>query len=387
MARLLRERLRGIGIVDVQLTDACFLIARLPASAGRSDAVGSDVIGFLAHLDTTEDFNGADVRPQVHVDWDGAPIRLGEHWALDPAEHAGLLPYRGQTIITASGDTLLGADDKAGMAEIVTAAAYLQDHPEIAHGPLELIFTPDEENGMGMRCFPHERSQARYCYTIDGGAEGGIEAECFNAYVVEVRFEGYSIHPGTARGTMVNPIGMAATLLGFVPQSESPEATDGRYGFYCPTEIEGDLGSARLTFLIRDFDRDAAQRAHRGAARRGRRAGACLPGGRVRLKVAQQYLNMHAGLQEPPQLLEYARQAVRDSGIEPRMLAIRGGTDGAQLTEMGIPTPNIFSGACNMHGRFEWVALPAMVRAVQVIVNLARLWGAHPSDRVSEDGG
>ena len=372
LARLLVAELRELGIEDVELNDECFVIARLKGvDSNRAD---DEPVGLLAHLDTTEDFIGSGVVPQVHRNYDGGKIQLSRDWVLDPEEFPDLRRYSGETIITTSGTTLLGADDKAGIAEIMTAAAWLQAHPTFRRSALELIFTPDEENAMGIRRFPRAQIRSRYCYTVDGGDEAIIEAECFNAWGVTVRCFGYSIHPGLARGKMINPITIATALISMLPQSESPEATDGRYGYYCPLSIEGTFESARIVLYIRDFERSEVERRVEVIRALGALLERTYPGSRVEVLAEKQYVNMQEAIDQHPQLVDYARRAIRESGMEPELAPIRGGTDGSQLTEMGIPTPNLFTGAHNIHGRNEWIALPAMIRATQTLINLSRLW-------------
>lgn len=370
---LLALELAELGIDDVYRDAATgSIIARIPARGADSGAV---TIGFMAHVDTAPDFCGEGVSPQVIDNYNGGDIVLsGSGHVLGRADHPALADYVGATVITTDGTTLLGADDKAGVAEIMTAAAYLVRHPEIAHGPLELIFTTDEEVGRGMDNFPTERSSARYCYTLDGGDEGSVEAECFSAFHATVGFSGYAIHPGQARGKMVNPVSMASSFVTLLPRSESPEATDGRFGFYCPIELTAGLSEATLHVLIRDFELDQVKRRIAALEAIAAAVEAAYPGGSVSVKAEQQYLNMRDVMRDHPQVNEMVDRAIRATGIEPTWRSIRGGTDGARFTQMGVPTPNVFSGAHNMHSRFEWVALPAMVRAAKTVVNLAQLW-------------
>jgi tripeptide aminopeptidase len=371
LARMLVEELRAIGVSDIYFDDQCYVIARLPATTE-----GAESVGLMAHLDTSPDTSGENVQPLVHAAYDGGTISLPGGTELSPEENPDLVQYRGETIITSDGSTLLGADDKAGVAEIMTAVAYLQDHPEIPHGQIEIIFTPDEEIGKGMDHFPVSELRSLYCYTIDGGEEGGIEAECFNAYLATVRFQGHVIHPGSARGRLVNANTMAATFLSMVPRTESPEATDGRYGFYCPIEVKGDMNAATVELIVRDFTMSEVQRRLTALQRFAEAVESEFPGGRVEVDATEQYRNMYETLSHHPAVLETLEQAIRDTGMEPFRKVIRGGTDGARLTQMGIPTPNVFAGAHNMHGVHEWVALPTMVRAAKSIVNLARLWAS-----------
>ena len=372
LSRMLAAELRELGVEDVDLDEKGYLIARIPATTAELSDVTS--IGLMSHVDTSPDAGGENVQPQLHRSYDGGPLLLGEGVVLDPADYPNLAAYTGETIITSDGSTLLGADDKAGVAEIMTAVAYLTAHPELPHGPVEVIFTPDEEIGRGMDNFPLDRVSAGFCYTIDGGDEGTVEAECFSAYLAEVDFTGRVIHPGRARGKLVNAVTMAGMFLSMLPRSESPEATDGRYGFYCPLESSADLEHAHIELIVRDFEMAEVERRIDALRSMARAVEASFPGGRVAVTATEQYRNMRDILAEHPQTVDRARRAVEETGIEAKVEIIRGGTDGSRLTQMGIPTPNIFTGAQNMHGRHEWIALPAMVRASKTILNLLRLW-------------
>ncbi len=373
LARLLADELAGIGAEEVELDAGGFLLARLPSNLPVGRPV-PPVIGWIAHLDTSDAAPGGDIRPRVHDPYNGSIIQLEEGVTLDPRDEPLLLRYRGETVITSDGRTLLGADDKAGVAEIVTAAEYLLAHPEIPHGELQLVFTPDEEQGLSMERFPIGKIRARCAYTFDGSTEGAIETECFEAYKVEVSFEGVAIHTGVARGRLVNAIEMAAGFLQLVPQAESPQATDGRYGFYFPLEISGGSDRAQLLLYLRDFREEEVWRRVKALEAIAAAVEATHPGGRVRLQAHKQYSNLARYLADAPQVITILEEAVRRTGLEPRREIVRGGTDGARLSEMGIPTPNVFTGGVNYHSRKEWVALPAMVRAAAVALHLARLW-------------
>jgi tripeptide aminopeptidase len=373
LSRQLAAELQGLGLADARPDEEGFLFVRLPARlpAGRS---GVPEIALMAHLDTSDAAPGSDVRPVVHERYDGRRILLEQNVALDPAEFPQLERYRGRTVITSDGRTLLGADNKAGVAEIMTAAEYLLAHPQIPHGEVSLYFTVDEELGTGMLRFPRQKATARYCYTFDGDEEGVIEAECFEGYRALVSFTGRSIHTGVGRGKLVNAIEMAARFLSLLPGAESPQATDGRYGFYFPLEITGSLERASVEVYVRDFEDAEAQRRLEALRRMARAVEAAHPGGRVEVASEKQYSNLRRFLEPVPQVLELLERAIRETGLEPVRRSIRGGTDGARLSEQGIPTPNVFTGGHNFHSRQEWAALPAMVRAVEVAVNLCRLW-------------
>ena len=370
LAKALVEEIRGIGIGDVTLTDHCYVIARLPASAGKEGALP---LGLLAHMDTASEVSGRDVKPILAENYDGKPIELIGGLRLDPATDPGLAANKGKAIIHTDGSTLLGADNKAGIAIIMGAAEYLLTHPEINHGLLELIFTPDEETGKGLPEFPFKDIRAKVCYTVDGGPMGELEWECFNAWAAEVKFTGVSRHLGAARGAMVNAALMASVYTAMLPRNESPEATDGYYGYYCPLKIEGDVETAFLEVYIRDFDRNEGERRVAALDTFARAVEMQFPGGKVEVSAKVQYLNMKEKINDRPEVVEKLRLAFRNAGVEISEKPIRGGTDGSRLTEMGIPTPNIFTGGRNFHSRLEWLSVPEMAASCRLLVELARL--------------
>ena len=371
LARALADELRGLGLSEVELSDHCYVIARLSATAGRERA---PTIGFMAHLDTSSDVSGKDVKPILTRGYDGKPIALAEGRSVDPAEYPELAGRLGDTIITSDGTTLLGADDKAGVAEIMAAIEHLLAHPEIEHGPLEFVFTPDEETGKGLPEFPRDRISAAACYTMDGGPQGELEAECFTAYKADVVFTGKVIHLGAARGKMANAVTMAAAFVSLLPRSESPEATDGYYGYYCPLEIKGDPEKASVELFLRDFEQAGMDRRLAALDAFARAVEVQFPGGSVSVVSKLQYLNMKRKLDQHPRVLELLLNAAQSAGTDPFFKPIRGGTDGSRLTEMGIPTPNVFTGGHNYHSRQEWAGLAEMVAAVETILELVRLW-------------
>ena len=371
LAKALAEELRGLGIDDVILTDHCYVIARLGASPGKE---GLDTAGFLAHLDTSGEVSGKDVKPCLVENYDGKPVELGGGLRLDPASDPDLASQKGKAIIHAGGSTLLGADDKAGIAAIMGAAEYLMTHPEIKHGPLEIIFSPDEETGKGLPEFPQKDIRAKVCYTLDGGPLGELEWECFNAWAAEIKFSGVAAHLGQARGAMVNAVLMASVYAAMLPRNESPEATDGYYGYYCPLAIRGDVETASLEVYIRDFDKKEAERRVAALDTYARAVEAQFPGGKTEVSAKIQYYNMKEKIISRPLVLEMLRRAYKNAGVEIREKPVRGGTDGSRLTEMGIPTPNIFTGGRNFHSRREWLSVPEMAAACRVIVELAGLW-------------
>ncbi len=365
----LRAELVSFGGVETELHEGRVLIARIPGK--RS---GAPVVGFMAHVDTVGEPSGSGVAPVVHEHYDGRVIELADGRRLDPAEATDLKRYVGGTIITSDGSTILGADDKAGVAELMTAAEVLASGGAETRGQVEMYFTTDEETGFGMQGFPKQKAGCVCCYTLDGEGEGGIEAECFHAYRVQVHFAGRVFHLGSARGRLANAVEMAAALVGLLRGAESPQATDQRYGYYCAYEIGGNVGEASLIILLRDFDDAQCVRRIEAIKAAAAAVERMNPGGSARVEVEKQYANMHEELQRHPEVLRRLEEAVRKTGVEPEYKLIRGGTDGARLTEMGVPTPNVFDGGYNYHSLLEWAALPAMVRATRVVLNLVDLW-------------
>ena len=372
LLNLLAEELTSLGLSDVSLDDHGYLIARLPGNL--DDGKTPPPMGLMAHVDTNQDAPGMNVNPRIHSPYDGGPIVLNEGIVLDPVEQPLLARYQGETVVTTDGTTLLGADDKAGVAEIMTAVEWLLEHPEVKHGDLEIVFTPDEETGTGMNRFPLDRLNAKYCVTLDGGEEGELETECYYARMAKISFAGRVIHPGSARGKLVNAVTMASSFVSMLPRNESPEATDGRYGNYWPHRIEGGLEGAELQVFYRSFDLDDINRRDDALKAFAQAVEAGFPGGSVTVEIKEQYRNMREELDKHPVLVESLREAVLATGIETIETPIRGGTDGSRLTAMGVPTPNLFAGGVNFHSRSEWVAVPAMTRAVAAILNLVAGW-------------
>jgi tripeptide aminopeptidase len=371
LAKDLVRELRSLGLSSVELTDHCYVIARLPPSAGKE---GAPVLGFLAHLDTASDVPGMEVNPVLEKNYSGEKINLAGGLALDPALDADLAAHKGRDIIHTDGTSLLGADDKAGIAAIMGAVEYLLGRPEIPHGEVEIIFTPDEETGKGLPDFPLKELHSTGCYTVDGGPRGELEIECFNAYKADVEFRGRAIHVGAARGILANAAAMAASYACMLPRSESPEATDGYYGYYCPMEIRGNLENAHLEIFLRDFEKAGMERRLEALEAFARAVEAQFPGGKVTVKSQLQYLNMGEKIREKPRVMELLKTAFQRAGVESRLKPIRGGTDGSRLTELGIPTPNIFTGGRNAHSRLEWVSVDEMAAACRVIIELIRSW-------------
>ncbi|MBN2049225.1 MAG: peptidase T [Spirochaetales bacterium] len=370
LLRLLEQEVKDLGIPVVLFNEDGYLIARVPSNQDGA----APVIGFMAHVDTSPDVTGKDVRPQVHDAYAGQDLKLKDGLILSPSEYPELLKHTGDTLITSDGTTLLGADDKAGVAEIITAMEWILLNPEVPHGDIEIIFTPDEETGRGLTNFPLKTLKSVYCYTLDGGEEGLCEVECFNAFRVRVSCRGRVIHLGQARGKLVNAVTMLSSFLSMLPGAESPEATDGRYGYYCPLECRGNLEQAEADIYLRDFDLKEIHRRIDVLTALGTTVEKLFPGGTVEVTSEEQYLNMLEHINKNPRGLELLEKAVRLSGIEPVREIIRGGTDGSKLSQMGIPTPNIFTGGHNFHSRLEWASLRGMVRAAETVIHLCALW-------------
>jgi len=372
LLHLLFDELKGMGVDDISLNEDGFLIARIPSTiAGRKQP---PTIGFMAHVDTSCDISGKNVKPKIITSYDGKDIQLNKFWTLSVSENPVLLEYVGEDLITTDGTTLLGADDKAGVAEIMTIVQYYMRYPEAKHGELEIIFTADEETGHGMDRFPIDQLHARCCYTMDGGKRGEIEYECFNANRVELTFTGVMYHPGAARGRMVNAITMATRFCLMIPQTESPETTDEKQGYYYFGEITGDSSLCTLTMNLRDFDSGGMSRRLHVVESAAKAIEESSAKGTVNISVTKQYVNMGEYVSKDPMVMEKLKHAVEDLGIKPLIKPIRGGTDGARMSEMGIPAPNIFAGGLNFHSRYEWIAVSAMVEAAGVIDALVQLW-------------
>ena len=373
LQRLLVEELRAIGLPDVELDDNGYLMATVPGRAGRD----VPTVGFVAHVDTSPEMPGVDVKPIVHRDWDGSDIVLPDDptAVLRAAEQADLARQIGHDIVTASGRTLLGADDKAGVAVIVEAAAQLMARRDVAHGPIRICFTPDEEIGRGADRFDVARFGAVCAYTLDGGAAGELEYESFSADVMRVTFTGFNTHPGYARGRMVNAIKAASRFVDRLPPDRlSPETTAAYEGFVHPYQMEASVDRTSVRVLLRDFV-TAGLREQQGLVERLARAVAAETGTHVAFEVKEQYRNMREVLDAHPHVVEHARTAIRRAGLSPIEKPIRGGTDGSRLSFMGLPTPNLFAGEHNFHSRLEWTSRQDLEAAVAVVIELARVWG------------
>lgn len=371
---MLRDELREMGATDVTLDQHGYVMATLPATAPGGDEV--PIVGFLAHVDTSPEMSGRDVKPIVHAAYDGRDLLFPDDPALvlRSSDHPELSTCLGHDIVTASGLTLLGADDKAGVAEIMAAAAHLLAHPEIPHGRVRIAFTPDEEIGRGTAHFDVAAFGAAVAYTLDGGARGELEFESFSADAMTVVFHGFNTHPGYAKGKMVNALRAAGAFLAGLPQDRlSPETTGGYEGYVHPYVIDGGVERVRVRVLLRDFDTRALA-GHRALVERAAHAAAArVPGVRVEIAVEESYRNMREVLEHHPRAVESAKEAIRRAGLEPAMKPIRGGTDGSRLSFMGLPTPNLFAGEHNFHSRLEWVSAQDMDTAVEVIVHLCQI--------------
>lgn len=374
LLRHLVDELRAIGLADVAMDEHGYVMATIPATSRKTEV---PVIGFIAHVDTSPEMSGANVKPIIHRDYQGQDLVLPDDptAVLRPADSPYLRERIGDDIITASGTTLLGADNKAGVAEIVAAAEYLMAHPEIPHGPIRIGFTPDEEVGAGTKHFDVARFGARYAYTMDGGPRGEMEFESFSADAMTLTFVGFNTHPGFGKGKLINSIKIAADFITRLPRHElSPETTEDYEGYVHPYVVNASVEKTSVKLLIRDFSTPGLKDKEDFLERLARETVADWPGSSLEVKVEESYRNMREVLDHHPDVVENAREAIRRAGIEPRGKAIRGGTDGSKLSFMGLPTPNIFAGEQNFHSRLEWVSAQDMEKAVDVIVHLCQVW-------------
>ena len=370
LLRMLEGELKGLGLKDVVLDEYGYLLARLDATEQ-----GLPSIAFCSHVDTADDVEGNHVRPRVVENYDGKDIKLNDEYSIVAADNPELARYVGSTIITSSGDTLLGCDDKGGVAEIMTAVSYLVKHPEIKHGEIEILFSPDEETGCGMDFFDASRLNAKALYTVDGGTRYEVELECFNAATVKVHFSGVSYHLGAARGRMVNALTMASAFINAIPQAESPEATDGRYGYYCAQSASGNATDMDVTVYLRDFDYDGLLRRIEVLKNLGKTVELLYNGGKVTVDDKISYLNMGEAAKKDPWAVEAIFKAGKALGQPLHTEIIRGGTDGSRIAQIkGIACPNLYTGGHNYHSRFEWAALDAMNDSVALIIEIARQW-------------
>ncbi|WP_405269925.1 peptidase T [Cellulophaga sp. Ld12] len=371
LANKLVEELKEIGLSDVEIDENAYIIATLPSN---STNVNIPVIGFIAHFDTSPDFSGTNVNPQIIENYDGKDIVLNkeQHIILSPDYFDDLLQYKGQTIITTDGTTLLGADDKAGITEIVSAMEYLINHPEIQHGTIKIGFTPDEEIGRGAHKFDVEKFGADWAYTMDGSQVGELEYENFNAASAKISISGKSVHPGYAKGKMINAISIANEFMSLLPEDEVPQKTTGREGFFHVHHISGEIEKATIELIIRDHDKDLFEERKKLISTIKNQLtfthGEC-----INIEVKDQYFNMKEKVTPVYHIVETAKKAMESLNITPIIKPIRGGTDGSQLSFMGLPCPNIFAGGHNFHGKYEYVPLESIESAIQVIVKICEL--------------
>lgn len=375
LANQLVEELKAIGMQDVTIDEHAYIMATLPSNVEHD----VPVIGFISHFDTTPDFTGANVKPQIIENYDGGDIILNkeQNIVLSPSYFKDLLQYKGQTIITTDGTTLLGADDKAGITEIVTAMEYLIKHPKIKHGKIRVGFTPDEEIGRGAHKFDVAKFGADWAYTMDGSQIGELEYENFNAAGAKVTFKGKSVHPGYARGKMINSMLIANKFISKLPKEEVPEKTTGYEGFFHVTGISGSIEETTVQLIIRDHDRKKFEKRKKLVKKiteeLNRKYEKQFGGDIAVAEVKDQYYNMKEKVEPVMHIVDIAERAMKDLGITPIIKPIRGGTDGSQLSYMGLPCPNIFAGGHNFHGKYEYVPVESMQKAVEVIVRIAEL--------------
>ena len=374
-AEYLKEELETLGLEEVSLDDNGYLYATLPANV-EGDA---PVVGFIAHMDTSPDMSGKDVKPRIVPAYDGGDITLcaEEGIVLSPAQFPELLEHRGEDLIVTDGHTLLGADDKAGIAEIISAIVYLQQHPEVKHGKIRIGFNPDEEIGLGAHKFDVEKFGCDWAYTMDGGEVGELEFENFNAASAKLVFKGRNVHPGYAKGKMINSLRVANRFMSLLPDSETPEHTEGYEGFYHLVGVNGEVEQTTVSYIIRDHDSARFEARKATMQRLADFINAEYGEGTVALELKDQYYNMRRQIEPVMHVIDIAFQAMKEAGVEPCVRAIRGGTDGAQLSFKGLPCPNIFAGGLNFHGRYEFVPIPSMEKAMNVIVKIAELAAAH----------
>jgi tripeptide aminopeptidase len=393
LGRVLVGELHEAGLSDAELDENGYVTATLPAATAGATEDGADadreaaVIGLIAHLDTSPDAPGYGVEPIVHRDYDGGVIELPNRGTrLDPSTMPELADKAGHDLITSSGETLLGADDKAGVAEIMTAVAYLAAHPELPRPTLRVAFTPDEEIGEGATLFDLDRFGARCAYTLDGSSLGELHDETFSALEAILTIHGVDVHPGQATGKLVSALRLAAKVVAALPDALTPERTSGRDGFIHPYELTATAGAARLRVILRDFDETRLQRHAELLEQTVREVLSAAPRARYELDLTRQYRNMRTYLERVPEVTAAAVEAIRAEGIEPVRAPIRGGTDGSRLSEMGLPTPNIFTGGHEYHSVREWASLQEMAAAAATIVRLAEVWSRREGAAPAADG-
>ena len=373
LANALVEELKLIGLQDVTIDENAYIMATLPSNVPHK----VPTIGFISHFDTTPDFTGKDVKPQIIENYDGKDIVLNkaQNIILSPSYFEDLLLYKGQTLITTDGTTLLGADDKAGITEIVSAMEYLVKHPEIKHGKIRVGFTPDEEIGRGAHKFDVEKFGADWAYTMDGSQVGELEYENFNAAGALVSIKGKIVHPGYAKGKMVNSMYIATDYINSLPRLETPEYTQDRQGFFHLYSVTGEVDSTQLQYIIRDHDKQHFEARKEMMLKLADELNSQLGEPCVSVEIKDQYFNMREKIEPVMHIVDIVEKAMKQAGIKPLIKPIRGGTDGSQLSFKGLPCPNIFAGGHNFHGRFEYVPVESIQKAIEVIVNIAQLVG------------
>lgn len=370
-AEYLKSELESLGLEEISLDENGYLFATLPANVDKE----LPVVGFIAHMDTSPDMSGKDVKPRTVTNYDGTDIVLcaEENIVLSPSRFPELLDHKGEDLIVTDGKTLLGADDKAGIAEIVSAVVYLQQHPEIKHGKIRIGFNPDEEIGLGAHKFDVEKFGCDWAYTMDGGEVGELEFENFNAASAKIVFKGRNVHPGYAKNKMLNSLHVANRFISLLPENETPEHTEGYEGFYHLIGMNGEVEQTTVSYIIRDHDRVRFEQRKQRMERLTAFINAEYGEGTAALELHDQYYNMREKIEPVMHVIDIAFEAMKAAGVEPHVKAIRGGTDGAQLSFKGLPCPNIFAGGLNFHGRFEFVPIQSMEKAMNVIVKIAEI--------------
>lgn len=370
-AKFLKEELESLGLEEITLDENGYLFVTLPANTDKS----VPTIGFIAHMDTSPDMSGKDVKPRIVENYDGSDITLcaEENIILSTAQFPELLDHKGEDLIVTDGKTLLGADDKAGIAEIVSAMVYLKEHPEIKHGKIRVGFNPDEEIGMGAHKFDVAQFGCEWAYTMDGGEVGELEFENFNAASAKVVFKGRNVHPGSAKNKMINSMLVANRFMSMLPAAETPEHTEGYEGFFHLIGLTGEVEQTTVSYIIRDHDRARFEARKQEMERLTGVINAEYGAGTATLELHDQYYNMREQIEPVMHIIDTAFAAMKAVGVEPRIKAIRGGTDGAQLSFKGLPCPNIFAGGLNFHGRYEFVPIQSMEKAMNVVIKIAEL--------------
>ena len=374
LLKYLVEEMKSLGLTEVEMDEHSYAMGTIPATPGYEDR---PAIGFISHVDTSPDMSGANIKPQIIENYDGKDIRLNENLMMTVKDFPELSAFKGHTLITTDGTTLLGADDKAGVAEIMTAAEYLMAHPEVKHGKIRIGFTPDEEVGRGVDYFNVEKFGAKFAYTIDGGFEGELEYENFNAASAKVAIQGRNVHPGYAKDKMINALQVAAEVNSLLPAWERPEHTDGYEGFYHLVGLNGSVENAEISYIIRDHIRDKFEAKKQFMTKVVELLTQKYGEGVLTLTLKDQYYNMREKIEPVMHIIDTAFKAMEAVGVEPHVKAIRGGTDGAQLSFKGLPCPNIFAGGLNFHGRYEFIPIQNMEKAMNVIVKIAELVAAN----------